>query len=406
MKRFEIEKTAPPQPAVEHLSERVICVLGANPSHYTLNGTNCYLVGTGKKRILIDTGEAEYGNAKFLENLDKTMKEVGCEGLDMILITHLHGDHFGGVHSLLQKYGPVPVGMFECPDWHLSLYTFAKIKEKKLEPYLQQGPQHLNPDGSFNFFTEDDIPDWPEEVGDLSWDVAGRGRVELQRDYWVMMRHVDFYRSWRRREGLFRNSFSLENEQIITTEGATLWVMFTPGHSENHGCFVLQEENAQFSGDHVLGYGTTVLMDLQTYMLSLRKMLKFKPTRLYCGHGPYIKDGTDLLTRYIAHREAREKQVVNYLKEFTFEKDTFLRSSEIVDGIYLDTPAARKVLARDNVEKILLKQWREGHVQCYIKARDPYTTMFSEFKLPMNVFVRRLDPTLRWKYVGKAESSL
>merc|ERR1719265_179773 len=74
MNRFEIGKEAPAQPPWEQLSPNVICVLAFNPSSFTLNGTCCYLVGTGKLRILIDTGEENLGHQQFLDTLDQCMQ--------------------------------------------------------------------------------------------------------------------------------------------------------------------------------------------------------------------------------------------------------------------------------------------------------------------------------------------
>ena len=103
MKRFELAgKQVPAQPEVERLSERVINILGLNHGDApdrtgpTLNGTNVYLVGTGDKRVLVDTAgpsPGPDGNFEiFIENLGRVLEEEGC-GLDRILITH--GAHFG-----------------------------------------------------------------------------------------------------------------------------------------------------------------------------------------------------------------------------------------------------------------------------------------------------------------------
>jgi glyoxylase-like metal-dependent hydrolase (beta-lactamase superfamily II) len=118
MSRFEgIAKEPPPQPAVEYISDRVISILGFNDqSSFTLNGTNCYLVGTGAERILIDTA---YGNGTpeqfdtFMMHLDATLAEQRCK-ISLILVTHLHTDHYGGCERLQEKYGPgIPVGVSE-----------------------------------------------------------------------------------------------------------------------------------------------------------------------------------------------------------------------------------------------------------------------------------------------------
>ncbi|CAN0534860.1 unnamed protein product, partial [Ectocarpus sp. 8 AP-2014] len=65
-------------------------------SQHTLQGTNCYLVGKGARRILIDTGE---GKAGFVPHL-LVRRTIRCEMLDAILLTHWHADHVGGVSEI------------------------------------------------------------------------------------------------------------------------------------------------------------------------------------------------------------------------------------------------------------------------------------------------------------------
>lgn len=67
------------------------------------------------------------------------------------------------------------------------------------------------------------------------------------------------------------------------------------------------------------------------------------------------------------------------------------RAVDIVDALYLDTPVERKVMARQNIEKILLKLWREKRAICY-KDGEP-------FKLPGNLYIRRIDMMLTWRLV-------
>ncbi|CAH1168301.1 unnamed protein product [Phyllotreta striolata] len=85
-------------PAVTKISPRVIRILGCNPGIMTLQGTNTYIVGTGKRRILIDTGE---GGVPQYINLLKSV--LTYEGIDLahIFITHWHHDHIGGLSEIL-----------------------------------------------------------------------------------------------------------------------------------------------------------------------------------------------------------------------------------------------------------------------------------------------------------------
>ncbi|KAH8179526.1 metallo-beta-lactamase superfamily protein [Sarocladium implicatum] len=85
-------------PAVERLSPRCIRILGGNPGKYTLQGTNTYLLGTGPRRILIDTGE---GKPAWLSSLKETLEQENAI-VESALITHWHGDHVGGISDLLK----------------------------------------------------------------------------------------------------------------------------------------------------------------------------------------------------------------------------------------------------------------------------------------------------------------
>ncbi len=83
----------PDLPDITRLSPCVIRILGGNPSKYTLQGTNTYLIGQGSKRILLDTGE---GKPAWTESLRKALSDESAV-IDRVLLSHWHPDHVGGV---------------------------------------------------------------------------------------------------------------------------------------------------------------------------------------------------------------------------------------------------------------------------------------------------------------------
>jgi endoribonuclease LACTB2 len=85
-------------PSVERLSPTCIRILGGNPGKFTLQGTNTYLVGKGKSRILIDTGQ---GIPDWSTTLRDTLQSEDAT-VDKALITHWHADHQGGIRHLLE----------------------------------------------------------------------------------------------------------------------------------------------------------------------------------------------------------------------------------------------------------------------------------------------------------------
>ncbi|KAK5646322.1 hypothetical protein RI129_004786 [Pyrocoelia pectoralis] len=85
-------------PIVTKLSSRIIRILGCNPGPMTLQGTNTYILGTGKRRILLDTGE---GNTpQYINSLKAVLYHEGCT-ISHIFLSHWHKDHVGGLKDVL-----------------------------------------------------------------------------------------------------------------------------------------------------------------------------------------------------------------------------------------------------------------------------------------------------------------
>ena len=89
-------------PDIDILSPRVAVALGQNPSMFTGPGTNTYLVGTGPKRLLLDTGS---GHDEYMPVLEEAITRVGCREIEGIVLTHAHPDHIGGVNQVRNHFG-------------------------------------------------------------------------------------------------------------------------------------------------------------------------------------------------------------------------------------------------------------------------------------------------------------
>ena len=106
----------------------------------------------------------------------------------------------------------------------------------------------------------------------------------------------------------------IRDGQSFSVEGATVTALFSPGHAHDHMCFVLEEENALFTGDNVLGQGTTAVEDLGTFMASLRVMQARGCTLGYPAHGSTIANLPSKIAEYLGQRLRRERQIVLTLK--------------------------------------------------------------------------------------------
>ena len=106
----------------------------------------------------------------------------------------------------------------------------------------------------------------------------------------------------------------LAGGEVIEGDGWTLEALATPGHASNHLAFVLREEAALFSGDHVMGWSTTVVAppdgDMAAYMDSLESVIAREFTTLWPTHGGPITEPGPFLAAYRDHRLAREAQIL------------------------------------------------------------------------------------------------
>ena len=117
----------------------------------------------------------------------------------------------------------------------------------------------------------------------------------------------------------FTPDVRVKDGEIIKGNGFTFECVFTPGHTSNHMCYALREENALFTGDHVMGWSTTVVTppdgDMAQYMASVKKLMARDDAILYPTHGAPVTDPKPFLAAYLEHRLDREKQIVACIRD-------------------------------------------------------------------------------------------
>jgi glyoxylase-like metal-dependent hydrolase (beta-lactamase superfamily II) len=270
-------------PDRERWSRRVVVVRGQNPGIFTGPGTNTYLVGTGPRPVLVDTGS---GHRKYIPILEQALAE-DCRADEPgdVIVTHVHPDHLAGAPSVLERFGERPVRKMPWPG------------------------------------RDDAVP------------------VKIQ---------------------------PLAPGARIETDGATLRAIHTPGHAKDHLCFYLEEDRALFTGDLILGAGTTVIPldggDMRDYLASLERLLELDIESIYPGHGPRIADPHAKIREYLSHRLERERQIVEAIRAGA-------RSVEqMVERIYTEIPRSLWPAAGQSVLSHLVNLEREGRAQRQLDA--------------------------------------
>ena len=253
----EVGRSTPVSPLIRR-------IVAANPSKFTYHGTGTYLVGHGDVAV-IDPGPALPAHVEAI-----VAALEPAERVTHILVTHTHTDHSPATAALQARTGAPSFG------------------------FGPHGP--VPPDDPADRVVFGD----PEADG-KSERASGAGRDEL-------------------REGAdtaFVPDQRLVDGDVVAGSGWTFAAVHTPGHTSNHLCFALAEERSLFTGDHVMGWSTSVIGppdgDLLQYLASLRLLLGRSDERYWPTHGAAVTDPKSLVTAYITHREERTQQILEAL---------------------------------------------------------------------------------------------
>ncbi len=124
----------------------------------------------------------------------------------------------------------------------------------------------------------------------------------------------------------------LEDGEAMRGTGWTLTAIATPGHTSNHLCFALEESSSLFTGDHVMGWSTSVVIppdgNMGDYMASLEKLMAREDKVYHAAHGAAITKPHQLVRGMIGHRRQRENQIMRLMTERA------RRASEFVPDMY------------------------------------------------------------------------
>jgi glyoxylase-like metal-dependent hydrolase (beta-lactamase superfamily II) len=153
----------------------------------------------------------------------------------------------------------------------------------------------------------------------------------------------------------------IRDGDTIGSDGATFECVFTPGHTSNHMCYALKEEAALFTGDHVMGWSTTVIAppdgDMGAYLNSLQKLIAREDRIFYPTHGSPITKPRGFVRAMLAHRRMREKQIARALKQ---GRDTPV---SLVEALYPELAPSLRHAAQLTVEAHLKHMLEQGVVK-------------------------------------------
>jgi glyoxylase-like metal-dependent hydrolase (beta-lactamase superfamily II) len=149
----------------------------------------------------------------------------------------------------------------------------------------------------------------------------------------------------------YRPDDVLADGALLSGDGWTIEAVATPGHTSNHLCYALREERGLFTGDHVMGWSTSIVSppdgDMADYMRSMQKLLGREDAVYFPAHGDAVENPHRLVRGMMGHRKHREGQILRHLGEAEAGRSIADMVPEMYKGVdkRLHPAAARSVLA-------------------------------------------------------------
>ena len=166
----------------------------------------------------------------------------------------------------------------------------------------------------------------------------------------------------------FQPDHAVKQDDVIEGNDWHLRAIHTPGHVDNHFCYLLEEEGLVFAGDHIMNGSTVVIIppsgDMKAYIDSLRRLLDYDVSAIAPGHGEVIPDCRAEVDKLVQHRLKREAKVVTGLQNVgpaTLD--------ELVVVVYDDVPVALHEWAKLSMTAHLLKLQTEGQAKVVDESR-------------------------------------
>ncbi len=166
----------------------------------------------------------------------------------------------------------------------------------------------------------------------------------------------------------FTPDIEIRDGYIQKGDGWTLEAIHTPGHTSNHLCYALLEENTLFSGDHIMGWSTSVVSPpdghMGDYLNSLNRVLERDFDRIWPTHGPSIDAVQTFVQAYIDHRKTREQQILACIAK------GITQISDILPIIYADIDKRLYPAAAHSVLAHLIHMEETGRVKRFSQENE------------------------------------
>lgn len=172
----------------------------------------------------------------------------------------------------------------------------------------------------------------------------------------------------------FEPDLLVEDEMTLHAPGVEVTAIHTPGHASDHLCYLLGDGKTLLSGDHVMGWSTSIIAppdgSLNDYLASLDRLSALPLETLHSAHGPPILDGRARIQEIRAHRLERTRQALHSLQ--SGEKSI----PEMADEIYTELPENMKPAAQISLQAHLLALVEDSRVEVSQEDTDPMRVRF------------------------------